>query len=232
MMLDQLGWRHVVSNATKKHCPPFKSGDESTKVWYSKPCATALSRHYLLALLHGSWEVKHCRSSSYYAALLNGGHLPEQRAGRAGKMKFVAQNEDDLEAGASPPKPPKTKREARPAKKLDDACSDSEAFEAPGSPSACSSSSDSSSSDSRSSSSDSSSSSSSKSKKSDSPPDAPQPRPEMPEREELDRGDAGLNTFTLVFDNGVHIGWEMNCHHPLHQKPPHRCRVNRRNCKR
>ena len=125
---------------------------------------------------------------------------------------------------------PKAKREARPAKKLDDACSDSEAFEAPGSPSACSSSSDSSSSDSSSSSSDSSSSSSSsKSKKSDSPPDAPQPRPEMPEREELDRGDAGLNTLTPVFDNGVHIGWEMNCHHPLHQKP-HRCRVNRRNC--
>ena len=142
MKLDQLGWRHVVSNATKKHCPPpFKPGDASTKVWYSKPCATALSRHYLLALLHGSWEVKHCRSSSYYAALLNGGHLPEQRAGRAGKMKFVAQNEEDLEAGASPPKPPKAKREARPAKKLDDACSDSEAFEAPGSPSACSSSS-------------------------------------------------------------------------------------------
>ena len=209
---------HIVKKASK-HDKPFVPSDPASKIWYSRPGATQVTRSYLLALADGKKEVSHWRSSMYYDALLAGEEYVKKP--RVSKFAFAAQDEEDWDAGemacATVGKKGRSTRQKRAVggggAPLDYDSGTSESSEG-----SCSLSS---------SSSPPSSASATSSAKEDQEEDQPSDTGSMRSSHGRLGVAFGLCHMTRVWKGDIQVGWEMKCTHPDHQSPI-ACRKNLR----
>eukprot|EP00969_Alexandrium_andersonii_P132975 5880388-Alexandrium_andersonii.AAC.1 len=98
--LQSQGFQHVIKKADKKDTP-YRPGDPTTKVWYTRPNATSISKPYLLALASGTCNVDHWHTSGYYECLMAGVPYTRQPTKRIRKFANVQEDEWDIPAQKS-----------------------------------------------------------------------------------------------------------------------------------
>ena len=245
LALDRAGFEHCVKGKSSQD-RDYDPADASTKVWYSKPDANTLVRQYLLCLLKGDLRVPHWKPAALYTALLNG----EEYQPKTKSLKMQHFHEDDMDAGSAV-RPVKLARRGTASKKKPSQCGASpdisqqhreealalepqsrspepaaevdSSVQREQSAEACEESCDStstSSSSSRSTSGSSRGSTSSSSSSSEEEQGRAAPRASNPNA----GFSFGLNHVTQVFKDGVAIGYEMTCHHPMHKHGSQKCR--------